>query len=81
MFFDPCCQRSHRRAVRVGDNNSKIAQHANQFGHSIDFDRATIVNKGRDYHKRLFLEAWHSLRDQNAGNEHIDVPGIYNSLT
>ena len=73
--------KEHRRAVRVGDNNSKIAQHANQFGHSIDFDQATIVNKARDYPKRLFLEAWHSLRDRNAGNEHIDVPGIYSSLT
>ena len=73
--------KEHRRAVRVGDNNSKIAQHANQFGHSIDFDRATIVDKARDYHKRLFLEAWHSLRDRNACNEHIDVPGIYSSLT
>ena len=23
--------------------------------------------------------AWHSLRDQNAGNKHVDVPGIYSS--
>ena len=57
--------KEHSRAVRVGDNNSKIAQHANQFSHSIDFDQATIVDKARDYHKRLFLEAWHSLRDRN----------------
>ena len=63
--------KEHRRAV--GDSNSKIAQHANHFGHSIDFDQATIVGKARDYHKRLFFEAWHSLRDRNAGNEHIDV--------
>ena len=56
-------------------------QHSNQFGHSIDFDQATIVDKARDYHKRLFLEACHSQRDRNAGNEHIDIPEIYNSLT
>ena len=55
-------------------------QHANQFGHSIDFDQATIVDKARDYHKRLFLEAWHALGDGNATNEPIDVPGIYSSL-
>ena len=61
--------KDHRRAVHVGDNNSKIAQHANQFGHSIDFDQATIVNKACDYHKGLFLEAWHSLRGQIVGNE------------
>ena len=65
----------------TGDPNSKTAQHANQFGHSIDFDQATIVDKAREYHKRLFLEAWHSLRDRNAGNEHIDVPEIYSSPT
>ena len=62
-------------------NNSKIAQHANQFGHSIDIDQATIVDKARVYHKRLFLEALHSQRDQNAGNKRFDVPGIYSSLT
>ena len=69
-----------RRAVRVCDSNSKIAQHANQFGHSMDFDRTTIVDKARDYHRRLFLEAWYSQRDQNTGNEHIEIPDIYKSL-
>ena len=52
----------------------KKAQHANQFGHSMDFDSTTIVDKGRDYHRRLFLQAWHSQRDQNAGNEHYRHP-------
>ena len=40
---------------------------------------ATIVDKAVDYHKRLFLEAWHSKRDQNAGNEQIEIPDIYAS--
>ena len=44
--------KEHKRAVRVGDNNSKVAQHANQFVHSIDFDPATIV--ARNFHERLF---------------------------
>ena len=47
----------------------------------MDFDHAPIVDKAVDYHKRLFLEAWHSKRDQNAGNEHIEIPDIYVSLT
>ena len=72
--------KEHKRAVRVGDNNSKVAQHANQFGHSIDFDHATIVDKARNFHERLFLEAWYSQRDSNAGNEHIDIPDVYKSL-
>jgi len=72
--------KKHKRAVRVGDNNSKVAQHANQFVHSIDFDHATIMDKAHNFHERLFLEAWHSQRDCNAGNEHIDIPDVYKSL-
>ena len=49
--------KEHKRAVRVGDSNSKVAQHANQFVHSIDFDHATIVDRARYFHERLFLEA------------------------
>ena len=72
--------KQHKRAVRVGDNNSKIAQHANQFVHNIDFDHATIVDKGRNFHERLFLEAWYSQSDNHAGNEHIAIPNVYKTL-
>ena len=44
---------------------------------SIDFDHATIVVRARNFHERLFLEAWYSQRDSNTGNEHFDV---YKSL-
>ena len=60
--------KEHRRAIRVGDNNSKIVQHAIQFGHSIDFDQATIVDKAHDYHKRVFLEGWYSQTEMWAMN-------------
>ena len=46
--------KDHKRAVWFGDNNSKVAQHANQFVYSIDFDNATMVDKARNFHKRLF---------------------------
>ena len=74
--------KEHRRPVRVGDNNSKLAQHANQFGHSTDFDHPTIVHvdKARNFHERL-LKAWYSQRDSKAGNEHIDIPDVYKSRT
>ena len=72
--------KEHKSAFRAGDNNSKVAQHANQFVHSIDFDFATTVGKARNFHKRLFLEARYSQRDNNAGNEHIDIPDVYKSL-
>ena len=67
--------KEHKRAVRVCESNSKVAQHANEFSHHMDFDQATILGKVTDYHKRVFLEAWHSLSDQNAGNELIDPGG------
>ena len=37
----------------------------------MDFDNATIIDKAVNYHKRLFLEAWYSQRNSNAGNDHI----------
>ena len=70
----------HRRAVRVGDSNSKVAHHAHQLVDSIDFDHATVVDKACNFHERLFLEAWYSWKDNNAGNEHIDIPDVYKSL-
>ena len=33
-----------------------------------------------NFHERLFLEAWYSQRDSNAGNEHIDISDVYKSL-
>ena len=57
--------------VQVGDNNSEVAQHMNQFVHSIDFDHVTIVDKACNFHKGLFLNAWYSQRDSDTGNEHI----------
>lgn len=71
--------KEHQRAVRVANSNSKVAQCANQFGHNMDFDHAIIVDKAKDYRKRLFPEAWHSERDPNAGNERIEIPAIYKS--
>ena len=72
--------KEHKRAVQVGGNNSKIAQHANQFVHNIDFDHATIVDKARNFHERLYLEAWYSQSDNHLGNEHIAIPDVYKTL-
>ena len=58
----------------------KLRNTQTNFGHYVDFDHATIVYNAVDYHKRLFLEAWHSKRGQNAGNEHIEIPDFYVSL-
>ena len=39
--------------------------------HNTQLSHTTVVDKAHDYCKRLFLEAWCSQRDQNAGNKHI----------
>ena len=66
-------ERKTERAIRVGDNNSKVAQHANQFVHSIYFDHAAIVDKTRNFHETFS-------RGLDTGNEHIDIPNAYKSL-
>ena len=38
------------------------------------------MNKSDNYHQRLFLEAWYSIRDRNAHNNHIEIPDVYKSL-
>ena len=52
---------------------------AKQYNHRFDFDN-TIVNRTKNVRERLFLEAWYSLKDQNAGNDHIEIPAVYNTL-
>ena len=32
------------------------------------------------YQQRLFLEAWMSVKDLNAGNDHMVIPEIYKCL-
>ena len=49
--------------------------------HSKDFENIAVANKARNYHKRLFLEAWYSLRDPSTGNDHEEeIPKIYAPL-
>ena len=45
-----------RHAVNF-DSNSKIAQRVYQHDHSMDFENVKIIDRARNYHKRLFLEA------------------------
>ena len=37
-------------------------------------------NNNRNFHEIIFLKAWYSQKDHNAGNEHIDNPDVYESL-
>ena len=53
---------------------------AEQYDHRFDFDNATIVNRTKKVHERQFLEAWYSLKDQNAEKNHIEIPAVYKTL-
>ena len=38
------------------------------------------TDRSSQWRQRLILEAWHSVRDRNAINEHIALPNIYNNI-
>ena len=67
-------------ACIVNDPNSKVAQHANNKLHNFDFSKIEIVAKEKNWNKRTFLEAWYSIADPKAGNEHIQIPSVYRPL-
>ena len=72
--------KEHKRAVMHYDKYSKIANHVEKYDHCIDFDNVSIVSKTKNYHERLFLEAWYSQKDSNSENDHIEIPDVYQSL-
>ena len=39
-----------------------------------------VVRHEAHYHQRLFLEAWMSVKDPNAGNDHMVIPEVYTRL-
>ena len=68
----------HRKAVLMSDHYSKIVSHIHECHHQIDFDNVKVVGHEPHYHQRLFLEAWMSVKDPNAGNEHIVISEVLN---
>lgn len=70
----------HRRAVITGKKKSLLFQHCAQNSHKFDLQDVQIVPRCSQSSRRLFLEAWHSIRDQNSINEHIQIPDMYTIL-
>ena len=67
----------HKKVVVMFDHNSKRACHVHECHHRIDFENVEVVGHEAYYHQRLFLEAWMSLKDPNAGNNHMVIPEVY----
>ena len=59
---------------------SLLAKHHMRYNHQIDLMNVEIVDRSSAWRQRLILEAWHSLRDTNAINEHIALPNVYNNI-
>ena len=62
------------------DPNSNLASHVHECHHQVDFDNDKVVGHELHYHQRLFLEAWMSVKEPNAGNDHIVIPEVYKCL-
>ena len=72
--------KEHTKAIATLDGNSLLAKHHMWYNHQIDLMNVEIVDRSSAWRQRLILEAWHSLRDTNAINEHIALPNVYNNI-
>ena len=72
--------KEHAKAIATLDENSLLAKHHMRHGHQIDLASVEIVGRSSAWRQRLILEAWHSVQDRNAINEHIVLPNVYNSI-
>ena len=48
--------------------------------HDFDLDDVKVIDRCSQWGKRLFLEAWYSIREPNSINEHVYIPDIYKAL-
>ena len=67
-------------AVSHSHQFSKIAKHAEQYDHQYELDIAIPLSIEQKTFVNVFLEPWHSLKDQNAGNDHTEIPAVYKTL-
>ena len=72
--------KEHAKAIETLDENSLLAKHRMLHGHEIDLENVEIVDRSPTWRQRLFLEAWHSVRDKNSINEHITLPSVYKTI-
>ena len=79
MRFEVDCAKSHHRVISEGLKGSRIANHAWSNNHAIDFENASVIDKGT-FRTRKTLEAWHTTVTPNADNNSCPLPGQYKVL-
>jgi len=72
-------RKEHIRNIKTADKGSKIANHAWPHERSIDFNNASLIDKG-SFRIRKTLESWHTMVTPNAVNNSCPLPGQYNIL-
>ena len=72
-------RKEHLRNVKTAAKGSRIANHAWSHDHFIDFNNASVIDKG-SFRTRKTLESWHSMVTPNADNNSCPLPGQYNIL-
>ena len=72
-------KKEHLRNTKTAAKGSRIANHAWSNNHAIDFENASIIDKGT-FRTRKTLEAWHTKVTPNADNNSCPLPAQYNIL-
>jgi len=62
------------------DHDFKISCYVHEYSHIMDFKGARIVGHEDNFHERLLLEAWFSVKGLLTGNDHIAILEVYKSL-
>ena len=70
----------HKMGVAMFDHDSKISCHVHENTHEMDFSAVKVVGREPNFHERLFLEAWWSIKEPQSGNDHVALPEVYKSL-
>ena len=72
-------KKEHIRNVKTAAEGSSIANQAWSHNHIIDFNNASVIDKG-NFRIRKFLESWHTSITPNADNNSCPLPGQYRIL-
>ena len=72
-------KKEHLRNTKTAAKGSRIANHAWSNNQAIDFENASVIDKGT-FRTRKTLEAWHTSVTPNADNNSCPLPGQYSLL-
>lgn len=70
----------HFATKKLKTSRCRLACHVHVCHHHMDVENVEVVEHEAHYHQRLFLEAWVSVKDPNAGNDYMVIPDVYKCL-